>query len=163
MQGSQQGLDRLRDIWTGSCVISKLLPCEKAREGYSWQRQQHIKGSGIFCKVERGTRGGLLGLSGISERGEGWASGQGVGLSLDGHSQILVSHRQHLNTQILFYRHWGVKRGLWAEELHSQVRGWKSMPDEMSRVEWGVKWEGEGLITNLSCLSMGTMITTLAG
>lgn len=48
-------------------MTSEVLPYEKTREGYSGQRLQHIEGTGIFCKVERGALGGLLWLLRTSE------------------------------------------------------------------------------------------------
>lgn len=61
---------------------------KRTKEGYSGQRLQHIEGTGVFCKVERGALGGFLRLLRISEVCVGWArSGtelgwSGLGISL---------------------------------------------------------------------------------
>lgn len=60
-------------IQTGLCIISKIIPCEKARERYSGQRQQHTESTGVFCKVARCALRGLLWEDRVSEVCEGWA------------------------------------------------------------------------------------------
>lgn len=91
-------------------MIGEILLCEKASKGYSGQRQQHMKGTVIFCKVGRHDLGDLLWEDKVSEGCEGL--GWGVRLRLDCRGQILVSCKQHLNIWLLFCRHWEW-RGSW--------------------------------------------------
>lgn len=52
-------------------MIGEILLCEKASKGYSGQRQQHTKGTVIFCKVGRHDLGDLLWEDKVSEGCEG--------------------------------------------------------------------------------------------
>lgn len=60
-------------IQTRLCIISKIIPCEKARERYSGQRQQHTKSTGVFRRVARCALEGLLWEDRVPEGCEGWA------------------------------------------------------------------------------------------
>lgn len=63
-------------------MTSKVLLCEKTREGYSGQRLQHIKGTGIFFVKWKGVLLGVFcGFSG-SQKGV-WGEPE-MGLSLGG-------------------------------------------------------------------------------
>lgn len=43
-------------------MISKIIPREPAKEGYSGLRQQHTIGTGAFCKEARCALRGLTGV-----------------------------------------------------------------------------------------------------